>query len=238
MSAITTVLFDLDGTLLPMDQDVFIKTYFQKLAAKMAPLGYEPAPLMDAVWGGTAAMIQNNGARSNEEVFWDFFRGIYGERAQNDRAAFEEFYRVEFQEARSSCGFNPAAAGIVEYCRQNDLRVILATNPLFPSVATESRIRWAGMEPSDFSHYTTYENSRYCKPNPEYYRQILHSFGLSPEECLMVGNDVDDDMIAGTLGMRVFLLTDCLVNTSTKDISPYPQGDFTALKDYLYELIS
>lgn len=46
----TTVLFDLDGTLLPMDQDAFTKAYFQCLAAKLAPYGYEPAKLIDSVW--------------------------------------------------------------------------------------------------------------------------------------------------------------------------------------------
>lgn len=42
--------------------------------------------------------------------------------------------------------------------------VALATNPIFPSVATESRIRWAGLEPEEFALYTTYENTAYCKP--------------------------------------------------------------------------
>ena len=33
--SITTVLFDLDGTLLPMDQDVFVKDYFTRIAGKV-----------------------------------------------------------------------------------------------------------------------------------------------------------------------------------------------------------
>ena len=57
---ITTVLFDLDGTLLPMDQDLFTKGYFKLLAAKLAPYGYEPKQLIDAVWAGTAAMLKND----------------------------------------------------------------------------------------------------------------------------------------------------------------------------------
>ena len=44
---IKVVLFDLDGTLLPMDQDVFVKTYFKGIAAKLAPYGYEPKALID-----------------------------------------------------------------------------------------------------------------------------------------------------------------------------------------------
>ena len=42
---LSTVFFDLDGTLLPMDQDAFTKDYFKRLAGKLAPLGYEPEPV-------------------------------------------------------------------------------------------------------------------------------------------------------------------------------------------------
>ena len=85
--------------------------------------------------------------------------------------------------------------------------------------------------------YTTYENCSYCKPNPEYYREIIKQLGVKPEECLMVGNDVGDDMVAETLGMKVFLLTDCLINNGEKDISGYPQGDFTQLFRFIDEVL-
>ena len=114
------------------------------------------------------------------------------------------------------------------------MKPVLATNPLFPAIATRQRIRWAGLEPEDFQFVTTYENSRFCKPNPEYYRDLLDKLGKDPESCLMVGNDVDEDMIpARAVGMEVFLLTDCLLNRSGADISSYPQGGFTELKDFL-----
>ena len=70
------VLFDLDGTLLPMDQERFTKTYFQLLAAKLAPLGYDPAKLVDSIWAGTAAMVKNDGSCTNEEAFWRVFSQI------------------------------------------------------------------------------------------------------------------------------------------------------------------
>ena len=47
---LTTVLFDLDGTLLPMDQEAFTTGYFKLLAKKLAPHGYEPKSLVDAIW--------------------------------------------------------------------------------------------------------------------------------------------------------------------------------------------
>lgn len=61
--SITTVLFDLDGTLLPMDQDVFIKDYFGRLAKKLVPYGYEPKKLIETVWAGTKAMVKNTGEK-------------------------------------------------------------------------------------------------------------------------------------------------------------------------------
>ena len=233
---ITTILFDLDGTLLPMDQEVFVKDYLGRLAKKMAPHGYDPQLLVQAVWKGTGAMVKNDGRQSNEAVFWQVFTGIFGQEAMKDLPLFEEFYETEFQEARRSCGFNPAAAETVRALHAMGYTTVLATNPLFPPVATQSRVRWAGLEPEDFAFITTYDNSSFCKPNPDYYREILGKLKLKSEECLMVGNDVGEDMIAEALGMQVFLLTDCLINREEKDISAFPQGSFPELRAYIESL--
>lgn len=229
--AITTVLFDLDGTLLPMDQDEFVKAYFGLLAKKLAPLGYEPSQLIDGIWAGTAAMVKNDGSCTNEKAFWDRFAQLLGEHVRQDEPVFEEYYHNEFQQVRAVCGYTPGAAQVIQKVREKGLQVSLATNPIFPAVATESRIRWAGLQPEDFSLYTTYENSRFCKPNPNYYLAICEQLGVKPEQCLMVGNDVTEDMIAKELGMQVFLLTDCLINKKNTDISVYPHGSFPELMD-------
>lgn len=233
---IKTILFDLDGTLLPMDNDEFTKGYFKLLASKLAGFGYDPKSLVDGVWAGTAAMVRNDGGVTNEEAFWKKFESIYGEKCVKDRPLFDEFYIKEFQNARSFCGFNSDAKDIVDFAKAKGFQVVLSTNPLFPSVATESRINWAGLGPSDFLLYTTYENSRFCKPNLNYYTEITKKLNCNPNECLVVGNDVDEDMIASTLGMKVFLLSDCLINKSGKDISNYPNGGFAELKTYIEQL--
>lgn len=231
--AIKMVLFDLDGTLLPMDQDVFVGAYFKGLCKKLAPLGYEPDKLVKGIWGGTEAMIKNNGAATNETVFWNFFAALFGEQVRNDEPTFADFYEHEFQAVQQVCGYDPAAAATVKRLQQAGVRVALATNPIFPAVATESRIGWAGLVPEDFEWITTYENIGYSKPNPAYYTYICERLGVSPEECLMVGNDVGDDMVAKTLGMRVFLLTDNLINKANVDISQFPHGGFADLNRFL-----
>ena len=231
--AITTVLFDLDGTLLPMDLDEFIKTYFGSLAKKLSAHGYEPNKLVESVWKGTVAMIKNDGKKTNEEVFWEVFTQIYGEQAKGDLPHFDAFYRDHFDEIQSVCGYRKEAAETVALVKELGFRVALATNPIFPAIATQKRMAWAGLSPDDFAFYTTYENSRYCKPNLHYYEEVLARLGVSGEECLMVGNDVGEDMVARKLGMQVFLLTDCIINRKEEDISVYPHGGFADLKAYI-----
>lgn len=233
---ITTVFFDLDGTLLPMDQEVFLQAYLGGLAAKMAPHGYEPQLLVKSIWKGTGAMVMNDGSVRNDEAFWKTFSAIYGRDTRVDEPVFDEFYHVEFQDIQKSCGFDPRAAEAVKEIKAGGRKVVLATNPLFPAIATHSRAKWAGLNPEDFAWITTYENSYHCKPNPDYYREILDKLGLQAEECLMVGNDVGEDMIAESLGMKVFLLTDCLINKDNADISRYPHGSFPELLDYIRSL--
>ncbi len=233
---IATVLFDLDGTLLPMDQERFAKGYFGRLSVRMAQHGYDPKSFIDAIWAGTAAMVKNDGRETNETVFFRTFSALTGKNAEADKPYFEDFYRTEFDRVKDDCGFAPEAAPTVKLVKSLGLRVALATNPLFPYMATESRIRWCGLEPCDFELYTSYENSSYCKPNLDYYRSVTERLGVSPEECLMVGNDVGEDMIAERLGMRVFLLTDCLINRQGEDISKYPHGSFPELWEFLKNL--
>lgn len=236
MSKITTILFDLDGTLLPMDQDVFLNAYFTRLVAKLVVRGYDPKKLTDTIWKGTGAMIQNDGTDTNEAVFWRVFTAMLGERARDEAPYLEAFYHNEFQGVQEVCGFAPEAAKIVRQLKARGWRVVLATNPLFPSIATESRIRWAGLSPDDFDLYTTYENSRYSKPNLAYYEDILASLGVLGTECVMVGNDVSEDMIAEKLGMKTFLLTDCLINKNNEDISRWERGSFGELERFLEKL--
>ena len=230
--AITTVLFDLDGTLLPMDQEVFLKAYLGGLCKKLAPLGYDPKAVTDGIWKGTGAMVGNDGAQTNEAVFWQVFCSLLGEDTRKDEPVFEDFYRNEFQKVAEVCGKNPAAKELIEGLKAKGLRLVLATNPLFPAIATHSRVRWAGLEPEDFAYITTYENSSRCKPNPDYYREILDKLGLRTEECVMVGNDAQEDGAAAALGLPVFLLTDCLIDRSG-EVEKFPHGGVKQLLEWL-----
>ena len=234
--AIRCILFDLDGTLLPMDQSVFLKAYFGGLAKKLAPLGFDAQELFSSIMKGTGAMIRNDGSIKNEDLFWAVMREIYGARIEEAIPYFDDFYAKEFANVQSVCGYNPQSAQVVRELKRRGYTVALATQPAFPAVATHGRVRWAGLDASEFALVTTFENSRFCKPSAGYYRDVADAVGFAPEECLMVGNDISDDMPAAAIGMKVFLLTDCLIAKEGESIEDYPHGGFDDLMAYIETL--
>lgn len=228
--AIKAVLFDLDGTLLPMDQNRFLKGYFGLLTEKMVKSGYDAGTFMKALLAGTDAMVANDGSKTNEALFWEVFGSFYMEEPLPPISLFDEFYEKDFPKTRDFCGFDERPKKIVRAVKEKGLQAVLATAPAFPAIATETRMGYVGLNPSDFVLYTTYENSTYCKPSEGYYREVLAKIGCEPHECLMVGNDVTDDMEpARAVGMQVFLLTDYLINKNGADVNAYPNGGYDDL---------
>lgn len=231
--SIKNIFFDLDGTLLPMDQDSFIKTYLESLAEKMRLRSHDPEKFIDTVMKSTYLMAKNDGSVTNSTVFWNYYYGVYGDAAKDDEDFLEKFYREDFDAFGYLCGYEPRANELVKRLKDRGFRLVLATSPVFPASATECRIRWAGLDQNDFELVTTYENSTFCKPNPMYYHDIASRLGMRPDECLMIGNDALDDMAALEVGMKVFLLTDHLINRKNADISVFRNGDFSELVNYL-----
>ncbi len=230
------ILFDLDGTLLPMDQDIFTKAYFKELLKKICPFGYESQKVIDGVWAGTSAMIRNNGVSTNENLFWEKFSSLLGEKVLNLKDEFTHFYTNEFHHVKVTTDENPFASEAVHEAHRKANNVVLATNPIFPLCAIESRLSWLGLQTSDFDFITTYENSSYCKPNPDYYREILKRYDAQPENCLMIGNDVDEDGEAPIqVGIDAFIVVDNLISKG-KDLGRMKNGTFQAMLEYLNKL--
>ena len=223
---IKAVLFDLDGTLLPMDEEYFKKIYFGEVYKKIAYLGYTLDELLKVIWYGTKAMVQNDGSQTNEELFWKKFIEVHPDRLEENKANFVEFYNDIFPTLGHTCGYQTLAKDFIKGLKDKGYEVIIASNPIFPLVATKARIRWAGCNPDDFKYITAYENSRFSKPNLKYYEEVLEKTGYKPDEVIMVGNDVREDMIVNKLGIDSYLITDCLLNLDNEDINKYKHGNF------------
>ncbi|MBQ5749486.1 MAG: HAD family hydrolase, partial [Oscillospiraceae bacterium] len=112
------------------------------------------------------------------------------------------------------------ARSAVSLAHEKAERVILATSPIFPRCAVQSRLQWAGLSIDDFDYITSYENCSFSKPNPAYYTQILSEVGLDVKDCLMVGNDMQEDIeAAAAIGMEGYLITDCLIDRKQAPIT-------------------
>ena len=221
-----TILFDLDGTLLPMDVEHFVKIYFAELSNKCAKYGYEPKGLLDAVQKGTEAMRNNDGKEKNAARFWQEFSQVLGPDVLKLQPVLEKFYEEEFEHTKIGTYENPKAALLVKSLREKGYTLVLATNPVFPMTAHRTRLSWIGLTPEDFEYVTSYENSHFCKPNVSYYKEILENIGKHPQECMMIGNDVQEDSPAQKIGMQFYLVTDHLIDRKKEDLSNYTYGSF------------
>ncbi len=230
------VLFDLDGTLLPMKQDEFIKYYLGLLTEKFAG-EIDTKVFTNALWAGMSAMITNDGTRTNEDAFWGHFEKLLPNAKEEIEDKLTNFYNNEFNQVIASTQPSPYPTEIISKLKSAGTKVYLATNPLFPACATLNRIRWAGMNAGDFEEITTYENYHYCKPNVLYFKEIMNKFHLDPSECLMVGNDVEEDLSIRELGVKTFLVTDCLENKKRLDIKSEYAGSLEHLKNVVLDLL-
>lgn len=206
------ILFDMDGTLLPMDNDEFTRGYFGLLAKAVACHGYTKETLVPAMWKGVEAMVRNDGTKPNADRFWAVFSEIFGQEVYSQIPTFDRFYHTGFHEAKAFTRPTPLSRRIVELARKNADKVVLATNPLFPRCAIDARLSWVDLSSEDFDLVTDYENSAFCKPNPGYYLEICEKLGVSPGRCLMVGNNTAEDIAAAAkAGLGTYLVTDCLI---------------------------
>ena len=206
---IKAVLFDLDGTLLPLEQAYFLKQYFKRITAFAAEHEMAPDKFSVGMFAGIEAMTKNNGSRSNMDAYWEAFSSVIGMEKTEVEAILAEFYDVGFKELREYTQPNPLAVDAIRAAAMNGRKVILATSPVFPKFVQLERLSWIGLSENDFELVTAYENCTYCKPNPEYYIEICNKIGVAPENCLMIGNDESEDMKGASMaGMECFLVTD------------------------------
>ena len=229
-------LFDLDGTLLPMDLKKFIEIYLQAFCRKFAhTVQIEPKTLVKGIRDGASAMGANDGGCLNRELFWRAMNQRCNKDMRRYEEDFDNFYRNEFVAAKAATKENPYVKQTVDLLKSDGCKLIVATNPIFPKAATYTRLRWAGLDPNDFDHITVYDNCSASKPNLNYYYDICSFCGITPEESIVVGNDVDEDMCAAKLGFDTFLVTDCLINRRGKSIERYKRGSFEDFYNWLID---
>lgn len=206
-----TILFDLDGTLIDVDTDEFIDQYFKLLTFYFKddiPLEKMGPALKKAVYDMMSEVGNNK-----YEVFCDSFHDNLGVTNGIYEPKFQEFYLAEFDKLKPTMKRNENVGKALENLKSKGYELVLATNPAFPMLAQQKRLTWGNYKVEDFKLITSCDNSIACKPFKEYYNEILEKIGAAAQNCMMIGNDVDDDMVTTSiLGLDTYLVTDNFIN--------------------------
>lgn len=199
------VLFDLDGTLLDIELESFFARYFGAIRAFAEPY-FPGVDVLGGIIAGTTVMQKAHPGLTNREAFKATFGELTGIDLDTDQPIFDRFYRDVFPTLRTGYTPLPGARDAVLAAQHAGLKVAVATQPLFPEAAVAHRLAWAGLADIEFDLVTTYESMRACKPMPEFFTQVAEELGCLPADCLMVGDDRQNDMPAGATGMRTYFV--------------------------------
>lgn len=205
---INTILLDLDGTLLPMDTDTFTKKYFNELATKLKDY-FSLEELTKALLVSTEYMMRNiESSKTNEEVFFEKFYEVVNANEKELKPLIDEFYEIDFYNIKDMAKQNRDMVKAIEILKQKNYELVLASNPMFPKSAMIDRVKWSGANPKDFKFISGFEDMHFCKPHLEFYQELLRNIDKEARECLMVGNSIDEDMIASKIGIKTYLIED------------------------------
>lgn len=201
------ILFDLDNTLILFDESRFYQEYFRRIETRFADL--MPADIFrKRLISATHALLQNNGEMINAEYFMNAFAEQSANRRDRLWNRFLNFYETEYDEIKVTIRLPDDLHETFHKIVRSGLKLVLASNPIFPLNVQMKRLAWAGLDHFHFDLVTHIENMSFCKPRIEYYLEICRKINEPPQACMMVGNDPINDMIAARGGLKTYLTDD------------------------------
>ena len=230
------VCFDLDGTLLPMELEDFLGSYFKALAPCIIRHGVSAEDYQAGLNGGIKAMMKHDDDRTNDALFWETFYAHVDPDMADWTSVFLDFYENDFGHIGDDMPANPAAARAVNALRAKGYPLALTTMPVFPLRAVTWRVEWAGVDPAAFARITTFDNSTSVKPKLAYFAENLAALGLRGEDVLMVGNNTREDLSFMQLGADAYLVTDCLIDPVEFDLESVRHGSLEQFADWVEAL--
>lgn len=229
-----TLLLDLDDTLLDSNMEDLIPAYFQALSGYLHEF-ITPEKMIPALLGGTKRMMENKDPeRFLFEVFDDYFYPKIGLDRKDLQPKINRFYDDIFPDLKFLINQRQASIDFVKWAFSKDIRVVIATNPIFPLKAVHHRLRWADLSPEEYPYelITSYENSHFTKENISYFPEILGKLGWPDGPVVMVGNDLKMDIEpALAAGFPVFWIHDKSMDPG--DQEGIPRGCMDEVRSWL-----
>ncbi len=196
------LLLDLDGTLLDLDGDWFLEEYLAALSEWMAPV-VDPGRFAEALWSAAIpVMVDRAGhpGRSNRDVLWQ----ALSDTLQVDPAVLQERFGVfvdgDLTQIAPGGAAREGAHELVAAGRAGGFKLAVATMPIYPRRVVDERLRRANLQDVPWDLVAT-DAMESVKPHPAYYQELADRLGVSPPECLMVGDDYFRDIAARRVGM-------------------------------------
>lgn len=228
------IIFDLDGTLIVNDANNFLKHYFPSVKNFFNKIGHDGKKIVNLLIESIPMLEKNDGKITNYKMMFDHITNHSNYTYEELDALFMRYYQETYDEISSlTTQKMPYSFEILEELNKKGYNLFLFTNSFFPRIAIEKRLAWGGLKPDYFKYITTYDNSSYCKPNPNYYIEAINKLGLNINESLMVGNNVLEDGIVETIGLDLYLIEDQKLNDSN-----LPETfKYKSLQDKFYEFV-
>lgn len=229
------LLLDLDDTLLRNSMKDFLPNYFDALTAAVSP--YMAAePFLDALHHAVQQMIANTDLlQSNESIFWQAFEPLLRVNRATLQPVLDRFYEESFPTLVGITAPVVGSQALLDAAKAAGWKIAIATNPLFPRLALQHRIKWAGLDENDIDLITSYQNMTSTKPHPSYFAQIANMLGVAPQDCVMAGNHLANDLVgAAAIGMKTFWVDTYPVADADIRCRADEQGSLVDLRHWLF----
>jgi FMN phosphatase YigB (HAD superfamily) len=232
---IKAVLLDLDNTLLRNPDEVFAPAYLalaEDFFVDYAGYKSMSRSLLNVI---RVLLGKRDMQRTNTEIAL----GIISQAVECEIEALEpmftEFYQAAYPKLRDCVEPVTTAPALVNLLKQRAISVVIATNPIYPWEAIRQRLVWAGLpdQITDYALVTNADNMHFAKPDPAFYAEVVARVGVEPDEAIMVGDSINNDIFPATeVGLHTYHIIDPDSNKATAEIA-----DAGTLQQ-LYELIS
>lgn len=190
------IFLDYDGTLLKTPEEEFQKIYFKTF---LDYIDIKDNEIITHILNATKELImKNDKEKNNLDFYLESLEQKTGKNKNYWYTTFFDYYENAFPNLKK---FVEPNFKLIDKIKNTNNKLIFASNPVFPEVAVKHRIGFIDMSIEDFYYISYMENSHFCKPNPNYFKEILENLNINPNECVMIG-DTDFDKASLKAGIN------------------------------------
>lgn len=193
---IKAVLLDLDNTLLSNPDRqfaiAFMKAFDDHFKARL-----DIDNLAQTFRKGIQLSGQSRDTiQTNTDVMLQLLSDETGATTEQVQNIWQSFYETTYLSLRQYAAPIENNISLIESLLQQNIAVAIATNPIYPKIAIYERLKWAGLVSyiEQFTFITHSDNMHYAKPHPAYYAEVIARIGIEPDEALMIGDSVRNDI--------------------------------------------